>query len=137
MLLSMESIIKLAEEKPSLRTSPLLCHAVATSPSGVRADFYLVFGSDFREVSGADFEKATVQSPQYPRRRTFRPESCTQGHVKRAHRRHMWSAVTKGGEGERRRTYRCTRADKECSHTHAHVHRMQRRRLYSSGRLLH
>lgn len=38
-----------------------------------RADFYLVFGSDFREVSGADFEKATMQSPQYPWRRTFRP----------------------------------------------------------------
>lgn len=36
-----------------------------------------VFGSDFREVSGADFEKATTQSPQYPRRRTFRPEPCT------------------------------------------------------------
>jgi len=90
------NIIKFADKKNHLLTAgPLLFYTAATSPSGVRVDFYLVFDSDLREVSGADFEKATVQSPQYPWRRTFRLESCTQGHVKRAHRRHMWRTATR------------------------------------------
>lgn len=114
----------------------LLCYAAATSLSGARADFYLVFGSEFHEVSGADFEKATMQSPQYPRRRTFRPEPCTQKATLNAHIRDTCGEqVDEGGEREER-TYSRTRAEEECSRTRAHVHRMQRRRLYSSGRLL-
>lgn len=46
--------------------------------------------------------------------------------------------VENGDEDGKRegRTYSRTRAGEERSRTRAHVHRMQRRRLYSSGRLL-